>query len=145
MVNVICNQTDCIYNNGNECTKENITLDFGCEDYADYLDTAEYQEEYFIRVKACDGKEAKAVQRGKKIVFRGFTFYTRDHLKKSEIVIITEMRTGFNCGDFERLKNEPERWEKFISAVHKISDCANLPLTEYDVTTKQYEYIKTEG
>lgn len=143
MTRVYCTNVECLHNDGCMCSLDTISVGddygFGCDDYEDYLDKPEYQTEFFIRVKAVDGKEAKAFRCGKKIEYCGYVFYTTDNEKTTDITV-TEERTGMGCGYFERLK-DPKWFKRFEEACKKISDVEDLPLTEYNSKTRKYEYV----
>lgn len=147
MTTIYCGSTDCVHNGQFVCKREVITLaeeyDMMCSEYESYLDSKEYQNEYFIRVRTCDKKEGKGKKHGKKIEYNGFVFYT-DCAEWLGEVKVTEERTGLMCGDFEKLKTS-ERWEKFLKAMRVASDCAELPLVEYNPKSNKWEYVEKDN
>lgn len=135
MTRVHCYNTDCIYCALNDCSciKDIVSIgedyECGCDDYSPYYETEEYNQKYYIAVKA-DGKPAKAVRyHGKLIEYNGRTFFTADRITDGEYYRLTEKRTGVDVGTFAKLKT---RWEKFIELEKQIPDVETLPLAEYD-------------
>ena len=68
MPTIWCYMENCRYLKNNECTAQMVEIDDdgSCSTFEDYLQTAEYQNEYYIAVKAQNGKPARALKKGKK-------------------------------------------------------------------------------
>lgn len=125
---VFCYNADCLYcKYGIECGKEDIITVgddccFGCKDYCCYLDTPEYQSEYYKRVKCLDGNIYKRKSYGKRIEYKKLVFYTGSH--PNSIVVVTEEKTGLLAGqliDIER------RYDRIVEICKDISDVRELP------------------
>lgn len=144
-----CENLDCIHCKLTGCDLANVTIshiyDYGCSEYESYLDTPEYQNEFFKAVKACDGKPAKAKAKGKKIESDGYIFYTEDMCDDTDdYITVTEERTGCNCGYLHDLRNKPGRWERFEQLYPNTPSCADLPLVVYNEKTHKYEYVEKQ-
>lgn len=146
MTEVLCYESFCRWNNNGTCGNACIAIDDeGCQDYESYLDTEEYQNTYYIRVLASDGKQAKAIKKGKRIEYNGYVFFTDGCTNLGDDVHVTEERTGLDCGRLSALQSSSDRWEKFVAAASKESNCADLPLVEYDENTREYQYVREEA
>ena len=134
---VYCDRSDCLNNENFKCNRDCISVgedyDF-CDSYKTHLDTPEYQELFYKRVKTKYGTEAKAPTRGKKILYNGYVFYTES--APNDKCYCTDKRTGYAVGDLEELK-QPERWKIFIDIQSKTEDVNALPLAYWD----GHEYI----
>lgn len=86
----------------------------------------EYQEEYYIAVKAEDGTVARGSQRGKRIEYEGRIFYTRDR-EEDDSCRLTDKRTGLGLS----MKQLKDHWEKYIEKEKDFPDVMTYPLAEY--------------
>ena len=77
-----------------------------------------------------DGKPyRKLVEKGKKIEYNGYVFYTEEKITDDETYCLTEERTGINAGEFIRLKDQ-KRWESFLERVGTYPDVSTYPIEE---------------
>lgn len=145
MTKVYCTNTDCVSCEDYICTKEFISIGDNeesiCQDYQRYLDTAEYQDEFYICVKTKDGKKAKAVKKGKKIILNDVVFYTYDDDRKPEYMRITDVKTGL-AGSYAMLQ-DPKSWGKYLDIVKTTPNVQDLPLAEWN--EKRHGYIIKDG
>lgn len=145
MAQVFCEFDDCTHNKSGLCDREAIFIgDYEppCSSYFSYLDTDEYQTEYYIAVKMENGKRGKgirngkAIKKGKQIEYNGYTFFTSDRTDVDEDFGITEKRTGYHCGTFKTLK---DHWELFLKTQSLVPNVEDYPLCEYNEKSGQYE------
>lgn len=145
MKKVFCEFYDCMYNKSGLCDKETICIgcyEPPCSSYFSYLNTPEYQTEYYIAVKIKKGKRGKvigngkAIKKGKRIEYNGYTFFTSDKTNDDDDFEITEKRTGYFCGTFKMLK---DRWESFLKILPDIPNVEDYPLCEFNEKSMQYE------
>lgn len=145
MTRVYCTLTECVHNDGCMCERDVISIGedyvMGCDDYEDYLDSEDYQTEFFIRVMAADKKIARAKRKGKRIEYNGYVFYTED--KESPEMSVTEEMTGLRIGRFRMLK-DAKNWNLFVENIPTFEPVTELPMTMYNHDTRQYEYVKKE-
>lgn len=144
---VFCTNNDCIHEKCGECTKETITVseiyDEGCEDFFHYFDTDEYNNCYYKAVKTKDGKQAKTkVYRGKRIEYNEYVFYTDARVIDDKDFCVTEARTGFGVGNFDKLKT-PSIWKLFVEREKGIPNVETLPLAEWN--NGGYEIVEKGG
>lgn len=132
MTRVSCNNYDCLHNDPKTmmCKKDLISIgeeySAGCDGYEPYANSEEYQEEYYIAVKAEDGTVARGLQRGKRFKYEGRTFYTRDR-EEDDICRVTDKRTGMGL----TMASLKDHWERFIEIEKDIPDVMTYPLAEY--------------
>lgn len=141
MSQVLCGVEDCRYINGEICTACMIELgdDGICMSVENYLDNAEYQVEYYIAVKAFDGKQGRARKSGKEIVINGEIFYTKDSpCSDEEHTYVTHSRTGYLCGTVKDVK---EHFDEFMRRQSHVKDVNCLPLVEFDDMKRRYFYV----
>ena len=150
MAQVFCGFYNCINNKGGLCDREQIFIgDYSniydeppCSSYSSYLDTPEYQTEYYIAVKMEKGKRGKAtkcgkaIKKGKQIEYNGYTFFTSDKTNDDDDFEVTEKRTGYQCGIFKKLK---DNWELFLKTQSIVPNVEDYPLCEYNEKSRQYE------
>lgn len=136
MVMFRCWNEDCIHNEINQCTCQsgiiNIGSDFdnGCDEYLCYLNTPEYNEQYYIAKSSSNGLPRHRVEKyGRKIEFKGFIFYTQSYNSQDDKMQfqVTESRTGYYCGLLKDLQ-KPEMWQRFIERIKNIPNVMDLPL-----------------
>lgn len=126
---VFCENADCLYCYDGECRKEDfitvgVDIDCGCEDYLCYLDSPEYQSEYYARVKGKDGKIYKRKLYGKRIEYKDIVLYTDSHPSPNWNVVITEEKTGLLAGYLDEIE---KHYEKIVETCKDISDVRELP------------------
>lgn len=131
MTSVSCWADMCKYCNNGWCNKGSIVIseDYECEDFEIY--NYSYNDSYWI---AClNGGEAqrKFVEKGKKIEYNGFVFYTKDKITERGDYSLTEARTGIGICKFNELG---KRWDKFIERVGTYPDVMTLPIFESEDT-----------
>ena len=91
MLTVGCYNTDCIHNNNGLCNFDgyiNVGDEYsnGCDEYSSYLTTPKYQEQYFVARKKADGlPQHRVEERGRKIEYNGYTFYTQSYNYQDDI------------------------------------------------------------
>lgn len=124
---VFCENADCLYCYDGECRKGDFIavgedFDCGCEDYLCYLDSPEYQSEYYARVKGKDGKIYKRKSYGKRIKYKNLVFYTKSH--PNSFVVVTEEKTGLLAGHWSDIE---KHYEKIVETCKDISDVRELP------------------
>lgn len=144
----MCWNENCIHNEANQCVCQsgivNIGSDFenGCDEYLCYLNTPEYNERYFIAKKSINGLPCHRIEKyGKKIEFKGFTFYTQSYNSQDDKMQyqVTESRTGYYCGLLNDLQN-PKMWQKFIEKEKNLPNVMDLPLAE--IQDGEYVIVK---
>ena len=129
MTSVGCWNTECNWNKGGWCQRGMISISetLECEDFEDYRKS--YTDQFW---KAC-GKDGKSFRRlcekGKKVEYNGYVFYTEDKIDDTEEYELTEERTGVFICSLARLK-EPKRWDKFVSMNGTYPDVLTLPVVE---------------
>lgn len=142
MPKIFCANTDCTGCKDYLCIREFISIgeneDGVCEDYEYYLDTAEYQTEFYICVKAKGGKRAKAIKKGKQIQYNGVIFYTTE----KDITTVTDSVTGL-LGTFAALQ-DPEMWKKYLEIKKTTPNVQTLPLAEWDEKSREYIIVDSE-
>ena len=142
MPKIWCYMENCKYLNCNECTASMVEIDEDntCATFEDYTQDAAYQSEYYIAVKACDGKVARALRKGKKITINEVDFFTDSPpLADDSSTYLTHGRSGFACSTVEFIKNH---WEQFTKSQAYTQDVNILPLAEYDEKQRKYVYKK---
>lgn len=126
---VSCWLAECQWNNNGWCERGSITIDElkECEEYEDYYDS---YTDSFWKALMKDGKAFRRfVEKGKKIEYNGYVFYTVDKITDAEEYYLTEERTGVMAGEFKKLK-EKRRWELFLERVATFPDVSTLPVEE---------------
>lgn len=124
-----CWLSECKWCRNGWCHRDTITIDElkECEDFEDYRDT--YTDSFWKAI-IDDGKPfRRLVNKGKKIEYNGYVFYTEDRITDDENYDLTEERTGIGVSDFRRLK-EPKRWELFVERVRTYPDVLTYPIKE---------------
>lgn len=129
MTSVSCWISECVWCDNGWCKRGSITIgeDLECEDFENYLDS--YTDSYW---KACykDGKKFRRLEnRGKKIEYNGYVFYTSDRITKDEEYYLTEERTGLGIYTFRKLK-EQSVWDKFVEKIGAYPDVLSFPIEE---------------
>lgn len=149
MPRVYCANSDCIGCVDGECIRDFISIGDNecdiCEDYESYRETAEYQHEFFMCVKAKDGRTAKAVKKGKLIEYKGVVFYTTDNDRRPDFMDVTDKKTGLRIS-FALLQDE-KWWQRYLEASKIRPDVQSYPLAEWDERSRKYiikESEKTE-
>ena len=121
--------SECNWNQNGWCTRGSITIDElkECEDYEDYQDS---YTDSFWKALIKDGKPyRKLFEKGKKIEYNGYVFYTDEKITDDENYCLTEERTGMGVSELCRLK-EPKRWELFLERVGTYPDVMTYPIEE---------------
>lgn len=140
MPKVYCTNSECTGYVDGECIKDYISIGDNeydiCEDYECYRETAEYQHEFFICVKAKDGRTAKAVKEGKLIEYKGVAFYTTDDDRRPDFMNVTDIRTGLGMS-FAMLQDE-KWWQMYLKQSKKQPDVQTYPLAEWDERSRAY-------
>lgn len=132
MTRVCCNNEDCMHLDPKTmmCNKNLISIgeeySAGCCEYEPYNASEEYQEEYYVAVKAEDGTVARGLQCGKRIEYEGRIFYTRDR-EEDDSCRLTDKRTGLGIS-MAFLK---DHWERFVEKEKDFPDVMTYPLAEY--------------
>lgn len=125
---VFCGACDCNFYKDGGCVKDTVFIDNTgiCDDYTEYCNTADYSKPYYIAVKCVDGCYGKVQRKGKKIEYKGYSFYTNESPEKvkSGDFGCTEEITGAKLY-FINLKNK-KCWGKFL----KLMESA-VPVTSY--------------
>lgn len=98
-MNVGCWLTECNWNQNGWCTRGSITIDElkECENYEYYQDS---YTDSFWKALIKDGKPYRRLEKGKKIEYNGYVFYTDEKITDDEDYCLTEERTGMGVGDF---------------------------------------------
>lgn len=151
MLTVGCMLEDCIHNKEGFCNFEgHINIGeqyyYFCDEYSSYLNTPKYKERYFIARSATDELPKHRIEQyGRKIEYKGFTFFTQSHNYQDDIMqyVLTESKTGYHCGTLTELQ-KPERWKVFVESVKNTPDVMELPLAEmhegkYIITVRDSE------
>ncbi|MEE1303119.1 MAG: hypothetical protein UHD64_10090 [Bacteroidales bacterium] len=146
MPRVYCANSDCISCENNECIRDFISIGDNecdiCEDYEKYNETADYQHEFFVCVKAKDGRTAKAVKKGKLIEYKGVAFYTTDDDRKPDFMMVTDVRTGLGI-NFSMLQVE-KWWQMYLEKSKEQPDVQTYPLAEWDERSREYIIKESE-
>ena len=136
---VYCDESKCIYREQmtGTCTRKIIYITRSdrpdvCSEYIPYTDTADYMNPFFICVKTEDGTLAKAEKRGMAIQHGGLLFYTPDRLSSGLFCGLTEGKTGYACGTFGQLVNNPDRLEQIREHIKKLPNVNTLPLAVWE-------------
>ncbi|MCI8589701.1 MAG: hypothetical protein HFE77_03205 [Clostridiales bacterium] len=142
MTEILCGNTECRYLNGNICTACMIELDDDgyCLSTETYSNAPEYQEEYYIAVRAIDGGNGRARKQGKKITIGGEDFFTQSPPHSdNKHTYVTHGRTGYLCGTVDELN---KRFDAFKVSQMDVVNVMNLPLVEFDETKRKYVYVQ---
>lgn len=126
---VSCWLSECKWNNNGWCHRGSITIDElkECEDFEDYRDS---YNDSFWKALTKDGKPyRKLVEKGKKIEYNCYVFYTESKITDDENYSLTEERTGLDMGEFRKLK-EQRRWELFVERIGTFPDVTTYPIKE---------------
>lgn len=124
-----CWLSECKWCQNGWCQRGSITIDElkECEDFEDYRDS---YTDSFWKALIEDGVTCRSlVEKGKKIEYNGYVFYTENKITDDENYDLTEERTGIGVSDFRRLK-EPRRWELFVERVGTFPDVSTYPIKE---------------
>jgi len=117
-----------------------IDDDNTCSTFEDYTQDKAYQDKYYIAIKMFDGKAARALKKGKKIIINGVNFFTDcPPLADDSSTYITHELSGLACGTIEHIK---KHWDYFKENQANLQDVATLPLAEYDEKQRKYVYKK---
>ena len=143
---VYCNNTECTGYVDGECTRDFINIGDNecdvCEDYEHYSETADYQHEFYICVKAKDGRKAKAVKKGKPIEINGVIFYTTDDDRRTDFMMVTDVKTGLII-NFSMLQVD-KWWQMYLEESQKQPDVRSCPLAEWDERSREYIIKESE-
>ena len=134
---VFCNNIACIHSDGEKCTCKSIFLDddLQCVDFEDFSCTKEYQNEYYIAVKTKSGTPGRAIKRGARLEYNGYTFFTTENYKiLGDETSVTEERTGY----LVRLGSAKEKFDFFDSEIKKIRSCIEYPLCKWSDLNHEY-------
>ena len=146
MPRIYCVNSDCVSCTDGECTRDFISIGNNdcdiCEDYENYRDTAEYKNEFFMCVKAKDGRTAKALKKGKLIKYNGINFYTTDDDRRPDFMTVTDIRTGLRIS-FNMLKDE-KWWQRYLEQSKKHPDVQTYPLAEWNENSREYIIKESE-
>ena len=126
---VSCWLSECKWCRDGWCQRGSITIDElkECEDFEDYRDS---YTDTFWKAFIEDGKPYRRLaEKGKKIEYNGYLFYTEGRITDDENYRLTEERTGLDVGEFRRLK-EQRRWELFVERVGTFPDVLTYPIKE---------------
>ena len=129
MTSVNCWADDCKWCENGWCHRGSITIDElkECEDFEDYQDS--YTDSFWKAIVK-DGKPfRRLVEKGKKIEYNGYVFYTEEKITDAEAYLLTEERTGVSVGEFMRIKDQ-RRWESFLERVGTYPDVSTYPIEE---------------
>lgn len=110
------------------CQRDEITLlDDECKCYEEYLDSKEYQEEYWRHCRnKDDGKDYKVKAHGKKFVIDGMTLYSgHDDRYGYQFMEFTEKRTGYLISG--KLLSMPDVVEKIKAKLSVLESVDKLP------------------
>lgn len=142
MPSIWCYMENCKYLKDNECKAEMVEIDDDCtcSTFEEYTQDEAYQDKYYIAVKACDGKAARALRKGKKIIVNGVAFFTDSPpLADDSTTYITHELSGLACGTIETVK---KYWDYFAKECANLQDVAALPFVEYDEKQRKYVYTQ---
>ena len=134
---VQCQHINCIYcdvNNDFECKAPAITIgddwDVQCSAYENYQDTDEYRNEFNIAVETKNGESARVkLYGGKRIEYKGRTFYTYSRMDNPDTCFLTDAETGRKVGAYSKL---PERFDQICELAKTYPKVETLPLAEWD-------------
>lgn len=124
-----CWLSECKWCQNGWCQRGTITIDElkECEDFEYYRDS--YTDSFWKALEK-DGKPyRRLVEKGKKIEYNGYVFYTDEKITDDESYYLTEERTGISTGEFGKLK-EQKRWELFVERVGTFPDVLTYPIEE---------------
>ena len=128
MTSVGCWNTECIWNKGGWCQRGVISISetLECDNFEDYRKS--YTDQFWKACKDKDGRKYRRLcEKGKKVEYNGYVFYTEDKIDDTEEYYLTEERTGVFISTMARLK-EPKRWDKFVSLIDTYPDVLTLPI-----------------
>lgn len=129
MTKVSCENEDCLHLDlkTNTCKQLSINIECGyepsCMSFEHYLRSKEYKEDYFIVVKDEEKILGRILQKGKRVVYNGRVFYTRDR-EEYDHCLLTEERTGLGITK----KSLEDDWETFIEKEKDLPDVMTYPL-----------------
>lgn len=127
MTSVSCWADECKWCENGWCERGSISIteDLVCEDFESYRDS--YTISYWIACSKDGEKYRKLVERGKRIEYSGYVFYTEDRITADESYRLTEERTGINVGEFRHLKG---RWDIFVERLATYPNVSTYPIKE---------------
>ena len=127
MTSVSCWADECKWCNNGWCNRGSIVISevYECEDFESYRDS--YTTPYWVVCLKDGEKYRRLVNRGKRIEYSGYVFYTEDKITANESYRLTEERTGIGCGEFRHLKG---RWDKFVELVATFPNVSSYPIKE---------------
>lgn len=140
MPSIWCYMENCKYLKCNECMADMVEIDDDntCATFEDYTQDKAYQDKYYIAIKMFDGKAARALKKGKKIIINGVNFFTDcPPLADDNSTYITHELSGLACGTIELIK---KHWEDFIKEIPNVQKVSTLPIAEYDEKQRKYVY-----
>jgi hypothetical protein len=133
---VICRNEKCRWNCKCSCGRGLISLgnDNECKNFENYQDNAEWQKPFWKRLYYSKTDQMyRVLFYGKEIEIYGEKFFVDSD---SDNAVVTEEKTGLNCGYVYDLES---RIEKIIECRQKVMadlpPLETLPIGEYDKTT----------
>ena len=131
MTSVGCWAEICKWCENGWCNRDMVTIseDYECEDFEIYSNS--YKEPYWIACLDEGVAKRKFVERGKKLEYNGFVFYTKDKITQSGNYFLTEARTGMGVCPYYELE---KRWDKFLEKIGNYPDVMTLPIYESEDT-----------
>lgn len=126
MTIIVCDYFDCIHRSANGiCDARQIYLveDGLCSEYASYRSLPEYQHDFFRAERYTSEltgatKVYKRADKGKRLEFDGYVFYTTNDTRKGAPENMTEEKTGYLVpGD---LFTNPKRKENLSAFIRKM-------------------------
>ena len=130
MTRVLCSNDDCIHCDvkTSHCNKGCILVSEGyfggCSEYYHYLDTKEYNEEFYVLVGKRRKPQGREKRFGKKIEYNGRVFYSQEKVRDDMTCVVTDAKTGLAV----KLYQIKENWEKFIELADKQPDIETFPV-----------------
>lgn len=127
MTSVGCWAYECKWCHNGWCNRGAITIseDYECECFESFLDS--YTTPYWIACYKDGEKYRRLINRGKRIEYSGYVFYTEDKITEDESYRLTEARTGYSVGEFRDIKG---RWDKFVEIAATLPDVSTYPIWE---------------
>ena len=127
MTAVSCWNEECTHCQHGWCKRREIEIgeDRECENFQHYK---ENYKQSFWKALLKDGKTFRRLcKHGKKIEYKGYTFYTDEKITDSGYYFLTEARTGIGVCEYNQLE---KRWDKFVAKVGNYPDVTDLPIEE---------------
>lgn len=130
---ITCMNRNCVHYDAwrEKCCRDAVVIgeglgDVGCENYQPYWDTEEYNSVYYILIGEHGKPTYRSARYGKRLVYRGHTFYTGDRVI-DENFSVTDGRTGYGIGRFATLR---EHFGAYLTATSGLPDVETYPLDE---------------